>query len=239
MHGLVGGDEDEIPHAELIGQIDQALRAQHVVLDRFADVDFHHRHVLVRRGVEDHFGLEFLEDLPHAGEIGHVADAAMEDAGGMRRAQFPFDVENGILAVADQNHRLGIEAHDLPADFRADASARAGHHDDSPFQQIADDIRIQLHRIAAEEVVDFDVADGDAVVAVEEVFDGRNDFQMQAELMAFFHQLAHLRAGKNAGRHQDIGGAGGGDDGADVFQSAEDGNAPQPRAVMRLRPRWR
>ena len=67
MHGLVGRDEDEIPHAELVGQVGQALGAVDVVLHRLADVALHQRHVLVGGGVED---------APPAGTPGRAAASA-------------------------------------------------------------------------------------------------------------------------------------------------------------------
>ena len=56
---------------------------------------------------------------------------------------------------------LGMEGDDLAADFGADAAAGPGHHHPPPFQQPADVLRVQGHGIASQEVVDFDVADGD------------------------------------------------------------------------------
>ena len=53
MDGLVGGDEDEVPHAELVGHFGHDLGAADVVADRLADVQFHQGHVLVRGGVEN------------------------------------------------------------------------------------------------------------------------------------------------------------------------------------------
>ena len=72
---LVGGDEDEIPHAELVGQIGHELGAADVVADRLADVHFHQGHVLVGGGVEDDLRPKLGEELPHAGHVGDVGNA--------------------------------------------------------------------------------------------------------------------------------------------------------------------
>ena len=69
----------------------------------------------------------------------------------------------------------GLKRDDLAADFRADAAARPGDHHPPPFQQLADVLGVEGHRVAAQEVVDFDVADGDAVVALQAVFQGADD----------------------------------------------------------------
>ena len=58
----------------------QHLGAADVVADRFADVQFHQRHVLVRGGVEDDLGTELCEELPHAGLVGDVGDARSQRA---------------------------------------------------------------------------------------------------------------------------------------------------------------
>ena len=159
---LVGGDEDEIADAEFRGQVGQALRAADVVLDRLADIGLHQRDVLVGGGVEDDLRLVFLEELPHSRLVGDAGDAGVERRGGVGGQELPLDLEDAVLAAADEHEFAGIEPHDLAADFRADAAAGAGDHDPPPFQELADHLCVQLDRGAAEQVADVDVADGDA-----------------------------------------------------------------------------
>ena len=84
MHGLVGRDEDEIPHAELVGQVGQALGAVDVVLHRLADVALHQRHVLVGGRMEDHLRPVLLEELPHPRAVGDAGDAGVQSAVAVR-----------------------------------------------------------------------------------------------------------------------------------------------------------
>ena len=55
VHSLVGGHHHEAANAVFDRKVGQDLRAEDVVLDALARVVLHHRHVLVRRGVEDIF----------------------------------------------------------------------------------------------------------------------------------------------------------------------------------------
>ena len=87
----------------------------------------------------------------------------------------------------------GIESEQLAADFRTDAAARAGDHHGAAFDELADDVHVQLHRRAAEQVADFDVADGDAVVAAHAVLDGADDLQFQPRFLAGVHQVPQPR----------------------------------------------
>ena len=98
------------------------------------------------------------------------------------------------------------------------------------FDQAADDVHVQLHRRAAQEVADFNVADGDAVVAAQAVLDGTDDLQFQPRLLAGVHQVPQARAGQGARRDQHGAGGAGRGDFAHVFQAAQDRNLPQPRA---------
>ena len=98
-----------------------------------------------------------------------------------------------------------LESQHLAADFRADAAAGPGDHDRSAFQQLADHLGVQLHRGAPQEVADFDVADGDAMVAAEAIFEAADDLQVQARLLAVVHQVPQPRTGQGAGDHQHVG----------------------------------
>ena len=66
-----------------------------------------------------------------------------------------------------------------------------------PFQELADHLGVQLDGGAAQQVADFDVADGNAMVAAEAVFQAADDLQVQPRLLAVVHQrsAAASRAG--------------------------------------------
>ncbi len=69
---LVGRDHDEFLHGEFVGQLGQLLRAADVVLDRLAGVVLHHRHVLVRGGMEHDVGPMLAENLFQPVAVGDV-----------------------------------------------------------------------------------------------------------------------------------------------------------------------
>ena len=74
----------------------------------------------------------------------------------------------------------GLEGEDLPADFRADAAAGAGDHHPPPFEQFADVFGVERDGVAAQEVVDFDVADGNLLVAVQPILKERMIFRFSS-----------------------------------------------------------
>ena len=104
MDRLVGGDEDEVLHAELVGQFGHGAGAADVVADRLADVHFHQRHVLVGGRVEHDFGTVLREDLPHPRHSSvmsamHGCKIGRGDSG----LQLAFDLEDAVLAAAHQH----------------------------------------------------------------------------------------------------------------------------------------
>ncbi len=134
-------------------------------------------------------------NLPHAAARSvmsamHGCSAAAWCAG----VQLSLDQEDAVLAAADQQQRSRVETEQLAANLRADAAAGAGDHHGAALDQAADDVHVQLHRCAAEQVADFDVANGNAVVAAQAVLNGANDFQFQSRFLAGNHQIPQARA---------------------------------------------
>ena len=189
-----------------------ARSARHLVpktlfSDRLADVGFHQRHVLVGGGVEDHLGTMLLEDLlASAARLVTSAMQACSAVGVCSAASSRSMAKMRFSPRPTSTSDSGLNSQDLPADFRADAAAGAGDHDRAPFEQLADVLGVQVDRVAAQEVVDFDVADGDAAVAVETVFERADDLQVQAGVPAGLHQAAQPRSRQRAGDHQHVGG---------------------------------
>ena len=146
-----------------------------------------------------------------------------------------LDLEDAVLAAADQHQRAGIEAQHLAADFRADAPAGAGDHDRAALEELADHLGVQLDGGAPQQVADFDVADGNAMVAAEAVFQAADDLQVQAGLLAVVHQVPQPRPGQGAGNHQDVGRLGAGGDFPHVFQLPQHGDLAQPRFLRLFR----
>ena len=68
-------------------------------------------------------------------------------------------VERGLGDVEKYDPRRP-EARDLPRQFRADRSARAGDHDDAIAQPVGQSRTVEHDRVAAQQVVQFHIADG-------------------------------------------------------------------------------
>ena len=64
--GLVGRDHARTTQRPAVERHRRRLACPDVVLDRLAGVRLHHRHVLVRRGVEDDVRTIVLEHGPNA-----------------------------------------------------------------------------------------------------------------------------------------------------------------------------
>ena len=115
VHGFVGRDEHEPPRAELDRRLGDDARAQRVVAYGFERIRLHQRHVLVRRGVEDHRRPVAVEDLVHL----PAALAVREDrhTGGEPALvdELALDVEQRGLALLDKHEPLRPEASDLAA----------------------------------------------------------------------------------------------------------------------------
>ena len=204
MDRLVRGDEHEVLGVELVGQIGDAAGAEDVVLDGLADVAFHQRDVLVGSGMEDDGGAKTVEDQPHPGGVADVADAAVDLGFARLVPELAIDGEDAVLTAADEDQGLGMEVQHLAAYLGSDAPPGAGDQNGAVRQETADGVGVQLDGLAPQEVVDFDVADGYARVAVEAVLEGGDDPQVQIGLLAGLHQGPQPRAGQQPGNHQDV-----------------------------------
>ena len=231
VNRLVRGNHDEVRHAVLVGQIHQAFCAEHVVVDGLADIGFHQGNVFMCGGVEDDFRAVFLVYLLHPPPIGDVGDARIESGGHSQLPQLPLNGEDAILAASDEDKGLRIVLGDLAADLGSDAASGASDHHPPSFQQLADVLGVEGHRIASQEVVDFDAAQRDAVVAFQPVHQRTNDLQVQFAVLASLHEFAQPAAGQRAGNYQHVGGAIDFGDLVDIFQLAENGNLAQPHTL--------
>ena len=120
VDGLVGRDQDEFRGTvSVCGQRDRT-RAQHVVLDRLADLMLEHGDMLVSSGMEHHLGPVFFEDLGDAGGVTHIAQTERK----MQVREFLLQLHlqriEVELAVFEQDQICRFECRDLPAQFRAD-----------------------------------------------------------------------------------------------------------------------
>ena len=119
----------------------------------------------------------------------------------MRLAQPVGDVEDAVLAVADQDEPRRPRMRDLAADLRADRPAGAGDQHD-PALQVHPGVGLRADRGAAQQIADVDLAQPvDADAAVEQLEQARQRPCRYAGARARFEYRADDRAGR--GRHRD------------------------------------
>ena len=181
LDGLVGRDQHEALDAGLQRGVDDVARAEHVVLDRLDGVSLQHRHVLVRRGVEDHGRAGAPEDEGHVLPVLDLPEdrhdrRPLADAFLLQQAQLALDLVEAVLAVAEEVQALGAALQQLAAELRADAAAGAGH-EHAPAPHVGEALlQIDLHRAAGEEVLGVDLAGLDQVRrAVEHLREPRHE----------------------------------------------------------------
>src|SRR6185503_13571061 len=71
--------------------------------------------------------------------------------------QLPLDLEQAVLGVIDHHEQARVHARDLPAQLRADRAARAGDENGPVVQVRAGGPDLELHRLAAEDVLDLNL----------------------------------------------------------------------------------
>ena len=98
------------------------------------------------------------EKLPHAGLIARVRDKRFDCQIRMKLAQLALDFEKGELGAFDQKEFLGVEACDLPGQFGTDGSSGARNHHRFPGQEGSHVLEVELHRLPAQKIFDFDIA---------------------------------------------------------------------------------
>ncbi len=202
IDGLVGRDQDEAARAVAIGRDCDELGADHVVAERLAHLRLQQGHVLVRRRVEHDLGPRGCEHAIDRDGVGDVAEHGVEDKIGMRAAQLLLDHVEIELADVEDGQRLGAETRDLAAQLRADRAAAAGDQHALAGEPRADRGPVELHRIAAEQVLDRDFLQFvEARAAGDDVFEARHGAERQVAALAQIDRAAHLRLVR--GRHRD------------------------------------
>ncbi len=125
--------------------------------------------------MEDHVGAVLGEHLAHPLlllAVGQHGDGAGEVAVLLEVAA---DLEEVVLGVVEQDEALGRHARDLPAQLGADRAAGAGDEHGLVVQVGPDALELHPHGLAAEDVLDADLADlpHDGRAAAEELEDRR------------------------------------------------------------------
>ena len=158
-HRLVGRDEHERLHADLAGDVGHDPRGQGVVAHRLDRVALHHLDVLVGGGVEDHGGPVRGQHLPHALLLAAVGQHAGGGAHVPVLLELAQDREQVVLGVVHENEPAGSDARDLPAQLGADRAAGAGDQHHLAVEIGPHALQLDPHRLAAEHVLDAQLAD--------------------------------------------------------------------------------
>ena len=153
-----------------------------VVLQGFARLGFHHRDVLVRRGVQDEARAMRREDGRHPGEVRDVADERRDDVAVTCRDELLLGLVEEHLALVEQQEPGRAMRRDLAAELEADAAARAGDEDDAALDHRGDGAVIELHGRTSEDVFDGDRTDvGGADATAGEL--GHRGYDQDAEII--------------------------------------------------------
>lgn len=160
VHSLVGGHHHEAANAVFDRKVGQDLRAEDVVLDALARVVLHHRHVLVRRGVEDIFRKEGFEYVLHPVSLG---DRRHHGGAWHRREvmrHHPADVVLRSLRGVDQHKGRRAERRHLAHYLAADASGGTGDQDALPTEGLGHGFQVDADLVTRQKILDADLLQG-------------------------------------------------------------------------------
>ena len=189
---LVGGDHHQPLHAVGHRSLDDDTGAEDVVGHRFFHVDFHQRDMLVRRGVEDHLGLQIGKNVLDAVLVADVGDDGMQRQGGEGILQFQQGLENAVFTVPEEDQRRGAPAGDLAAEFRADGAARACDKHPLAAQGDAHLLVVNPGRGTAQQVIDVDFPQAvDTDLAADQFVHARHGAEGDVLLAAMISNFAH------------------------------------------------
>ena len=175
IDGLVGRDQHEAADAVAVGRFGDDLGADHVVAETFAQLRLQQRHVLVRRGVEHDLRPRAREHALAHGDIAAIAEHGIDQHVREFAAQFLLDAIEIEFGDFEHGQRFGAEPRDLPAQLRADRAAAAGDQHALAGEAGADRGPVELHGIAAEQILDRDFLEiVEAHAAGDDIFQARH-----------------------------------------------------------------
>ena len=173
VHRLVGGDENEAFGAMLLRRRRHPQGAEHIVARGLPGVGhFHQRHMLVSGGVEDQLRLPAEEDFLDAQRVLDVTCKGDDLDIRSMDAEPLFDGVEREFAGLEQQQARGGEARELATQLAADGAASTGDEHGFASDHALEVRRVDLHRVAPEQVLDLDRAHGvDGNMAVHQVFE--------------------------------------------------------------------
>ena len=120
--------------------------------------------------------------------------------------ELALDLEQVVLGVVEQDEPARAHARDLAAQLRSDRPAGAGDEDAAAGQVLADALDVHPHGVAAEDVLDLDLAHlaHQAAAGLEQLEDGRHRPHRHAAVAAGGDDLPAQGAGRRRDRDQDL-----------------------------------
>ena len=189
--------------------------------------------MLVRGRVEDDRAADARRRARASGLVADVGDEGSDLDLGARPAELAVDLEEGDLGALDEQEPGGLEAGHLARELGADRAARAGHHDALAGQELAELGLVEVDRLAAEQVLDLDVADpGHLDLALQDLVEAGDDPDADLDLPAETDQPQDLLAGDLGDRDDDLRDAELLDEAGQVFRRAEDAEAVDDGALL-------
>ena len=231
---LVGRDQDEAPGAGDGCRLRDDPGGDRVVANRLERVGLHQRHVLVGGGVEDDVGLEALHHLEHPVALLAVGENRLDPGEVPLGGELAVDLEEVVLGVIEQDQQPRSDPGDLARELGADRAAGSGDQDDPVTQVGADAIELDHHGLAAEHVLDLDLAQlsGQLDAAAKQLEDRRQGAHADVALARRGDHLAADRAGSRRDGDDHLGRLELVQDSTEIIGPAEDLEPEQPHPQL-------
>src|SRR3954470_7862607 len=119
--------------------------------------------MLVRRSMEDSVWLVISEDAGDSLAVTNIGDHGHERNVGKVRSQLVQNVEDGVLAMADQNHPGRSQAGNLAAKLTANGAAGPSDQNGFARRQLRHCGKIGFYWLAAKKILDLHLAKAGAI----------------------------------------------------------------------------
>ena len=133
-------------------QVGKNLRTRHICLYRLRHIVLHHRHMLVRSGMEHILRSVFLKYLFHTGLVGNISHDGMSFQIPPVVHQLQSHVMKQSLGLVHQNQHIRIERSHLPHYLATYRAGSTGYHHPLSFQVRRYRLHVNLYRFTLQQV---------------------------------------------------------------------------------------
>ncbi len=169
----------------------------------------------------------------HARFVAHVGDQGKHVHLRARASQLPVDLEQRELGALDEKNLRRLEARDLTRELRADGPAGPGDHHALSGQELAELRLVEEDGLAAQQILDLDVADARHLhLALENLVEARDDPHRDLDLAAQANDAKNLLAGNLGDRDDHLGDSELLDEARQVLARAQDPDPVDHRALL-------